>query len=383
MAKRPRIYVSLSSSDFDRYTYEGISQYVEENALEIDLEIRLDHANLLPDGKGLITRLLNKKDVQIVRAYNFPIVNISSRLEATEVPSVILDIELAGRLAAEHLLARRFHHFAFYGEHMGRHSLSQSHGFEQVVKEAEFPCELHLHHWKATTFDLTSTENQKIRKWLKSLPRPVGIFCGSDRAAWEISKAAEALGFAVGRDVGIVGFGNNDFLCNISHPKLTSVGIQPIQHAYEAMALLMRLIRGEPAPSAPILIPPSIFSRGSSDFFITSDSYVTNAIQFIQAHITEVPPIQAVFDHIPLSRDALERRFRKHLGYTVMETIHFLKIDRIKHLLVSTSKTMEEIALATGLSGGTYMGVMFRGKMGMTPSQYRHRFQRHSPSLSS
>ncbi|MEO6055190.1 MAG: helix-turn-helix domain-containing protein [Chthoniobacterales bacterium] len=78
----------------------------------------------------------------------------------------------------------------------------------------------------------------------------------------------------------------------------------------------------------------------------------------------------------PLSRTSLERRFRKYLDYSVVEAIHLLKIEHIKQLLVSTTKTMEEIAPDTGLSGETCMVILFREKTGMTPREYSILFRK-------
>ncbi|MEO8205493.1 MAG: substrate-binding domain-containing protein [Chthoniobacterales bacterium] len=384
MRKRSCIYAMLSSSDFDRCIYEGISTCLLENAPDMEANMELDYLDedLVHYSKGIITRINKSDEIPHLRAYDIPVINISDVVESPGFPSVISDAVLAGQLAAEHFLSRRFHHFAYYGLLTTHYSAEQSRSFEQAVKEAgDFKCAVKFHSWKSTCNAMTKAERLDLREWITRLPKPVGILCSGDLYAWELSKACDALNFVVGRDVGIMGSGNWEFFCKSRRPQLSSLDNRPDRIGYEAAALLLRMIRGEKAPSSPVLIPPTVIARASSDAFVAGDSYVSGAIQFIHDHITQPLSPQEVFNHIPLSRTALERRFRKQLNYTVLEAIHLLKIDHIKHLLISTSKSIEEIACICGFSSGPYMTTLFREKVGTTPSDYRHRFRGGNAAL--
>ncbi|MEO6052943.1 MAG: substrate-binding domain-containing protein [Chthoniobacterales bacterium] len=376
MQIRPRIYVMLTTSDFDRSIFETVTGYFAENApeMEVDLELAFPEPEMLQNARGIITRVLNPTDAKLMRAYGVPVVNISGFMANPGLPSVIIDYALSARLVADHLLARRFHSFGFYGQLKTNPALLQSQHFEQTIHSAGFPCELHFQTWPSHAYAVDPADQLNLREWVKNLPKPAGIFCGGDRYAWELSKACVALDLTVGKDVGIVGFGNEEFFCKTRHPQLSSVATSPDRVALEAATMLLRLINGEALPAELVRLPAPVIARASSDQFVTDDPHVAMALKFIQDHISQPLSIQAVVDHVPLSRDSLERRFRKHLDYTIMETIHLLKIDHIKHLLISTSKTMEEIARACGLSGGPYMTTLFREKVGMTPSEYRSSF---------
>ncbi|MEO6053432.1 MAG: substrate-binding domain-containing protein [Chthoniobacterales bacterium] len=381
MQKRPRIYILLSYASFDRYVHRGIVAYFAEHAPEMEVHIELDYpANLPSVSKGIITRVVEAKEVALLRSYDIPVVNISSILESPGFPSVMMDNVLLGRLAAEHFLSRRFHHFAYYGKHTSHASLINSRNFKQVIEDAGLQCSTLFHAW-GSIYTIDSLQRNALRNWIASLPKPIGIFCASDRYAWEISKICEGLDLTVGRDVGILGNGNEEFFCMTQHPPLSSIDTHPERIGSEAAALLLRLINGEPAPAAPLLIPSTVIARGSSDVFITDDPHVTLSIKFIRENIHQHLPVQVVVDHAHVSRDSLERRFRKHLGYTILETIHLLKVDHLKHLLTSTSKDMSEIACDAGFATAPYMATLFREKVGMTPSEYRHRFHGNRPAL--
>ncbi|MEO6055019.1 MAG: substrate-binding domain-containing protein [Chthoniobacterales bacterium] len=368
----------LGSSDFDRCIYESISEYLSEHTSEIDVIMELDYfGSELPSAcKGIITRILDVKEISLFRSYGIPVINISGQLESPGFPSVISDSLMAGCIAAEHLLSRRFHHFAYYGQKSVHYSDALSRSFKQAIAEAGFHCAFYFDSWVPSINVVTDTHRLNLRQWIASLSKPIGILCTGDYYAWELSKACEALNLIVGRDVGVLGVGNWAFFCRSRKPQLSSLNNRPDLIGYESAALMMRLLHGEPPPSSPILIPPTIIARASSDIFVTADSYVAAAIQFIQDHIGQPLPPQEVFNHIPLSRSALERRFRKQLNYTVLATIHLLKVDHIKHLLVSTSCSIEQISNACGFSSAPYMTTLFREKVGTTPSEYRHQFQR-------
>ncbi|MEO6845850.1 MAG: substrate-binding domain-containing protein [Chthoniobacterales bacterium] len=377
MRKRPRIYVLLTYSSFDLHVYEGIAAYFAEHAPDMEIHLELDYPDNLPRvSKGIITRVVDAKDGPLLRSHDLPVVNISSLLESSGFPSVIMDNVLMGRLAAEHLLSRRFHHFAYYGKHSSHASLLHSHSFKQEIEDAGFQCSTLFHSWDFFAYTIDPLQRNELRKWITDLPKPIGIFCASNRYAWEISKVCEALDLTVGREVGILGCGNDEFFCMTRHPPLSSIDSHPERIGYEAAALMLRLINGKPVPSAPVLIPSTLIARASSDVFVTDDPYVTMSIKFIRENIGQLLNIQPVVDHVPLSRDSLERRFRKHLGYTILETIHLLKVDHLKHLLISTSKSMSEIANAASFSTAPYMATLFREKVGMTPSEYRRRFRK-------
>ncbi|MEO6846745.1 MAG: substrate-binding domain-containing protein [Chthoniobacterales bacterium] len=375
MNNQPRVYAMLAASEFDQAVYESFSACFAENApeIEVNMEVEPLDAELIRASKGVLTRILDTKDQTTFHSYGIPVVNISALLESPGFPSVVSDHIARGKLVAEHLLSRRFHHFGYYGTHL---VLAESKSFEQTITAAGFQCSIHLQTaGDSPSASLDADQQRDLRNWVESLPKPMGILCTHDRLAWELSKVCDMLNLTVGRDVGIIGSGNSGFFCKTRKPQLSSVENRPDCIGYEAAALLLRLINGEPAPVARILISPTIVARASSDIFVTEDTYVSAAIQYIQQHIHQPLPPQEVFNHIPLSRTALERRFRKQLDYSVLETIHLLKIERIKHLLISTSKSMEEIASTYGFSSAPYMTTLFREKVGKTPSEYRHRFQ--------
>ena len=54
----------------------------------------------------------------------------------------------------------------------------------------------------------------------------------------------------------MIGVDNDEIICNLCHPNLTSVDVNTYNVGYEAAALLDRMIAGEPAPEQPLLLAP-------------------------------------------------------------------------------------------------------------------------------
>ena len=67
------------------------------------------------DGDGVIAMVSAPADLGVVKRLKCPVVNLSGAIAEAGLPRVRVNYELAGQLAAEHLLSRGFERFAFYG----------------------------------------------------------------------------------------------------------------------------------------------------------------------------------------------------------------------------------------------------------------------------
>ncbi|MEO6847596.1 MAG: substrate-binding domain-containing protein [Chthoniobacterales bacterium] len=366
---------------FERDIYQGITDYFTEKVPHFELIIIFHHSAIdtTRSMQGIITMLTDPKEVDSLLSFGVPVINVSGYLKSSKLPTVISDNEAAGRMAAEYLISCRFPHFGYHDHTTGHSFAMRCEGFKNAIVKAGFSCNQHqpyahnLNDFK----ELDVAQHRNLRKWISGLPKPVGIFSGSDRDAWEVWNICQELDFKIGKDVGIIGHGNDEFYCETRHPYLSSVEVQPDRIGYEAGALLLDLIRGGRAPSQAILVPPSgVVARQSANVFLVEDEHVDMAIQFIRAHIEEADLIKKVFAHVPMTRRTLERRFNQCLGRTLVETIHELKIDRIKYLLDTTSMKLSEVADACGFANVFYMMRLFGKKVGLSPSNYRARFRR-------
>ncbi|MEO6846559.1 MAG: substrate-binding domain-containing protein, partial [Chthoniobacterales bacterium] len=315
MRRRPCIYFVLNPANrYARSIYKGACDYFQEKAMNFELSIAYDEALIEKERpiKGIIVIAAETRTETVISSYRVPAVNVSSSILSPKLPSVHNDNQMAGRMAAEYLLNLRFHSYAYYGRAKSMADVTLGRSFKKTVENAGFSCTVQMLGLKDRHGMASPTLQKKLRLWIASLPKPVGIFCSDDFDAWEVWNACDLNGLQIGREVGIVGHGNDELYCLTRHPQLSSVETRPDLIGYEAAALLRRLMRGASPPKKPILMPPAgVIQRASTDTFVSTDRHVQTAIQFIRDHIDTPLKVDQVFKHVPMSRRTLERRFHQ------------------------------------------------------------------------
>src|SRR5262249_25488052 len=93
-------------------------------------------------------------------------------------------------------------------------------------------------------------------RWIKKLPKPLGVLAGNDPRGIQLLDACRRTGVAVPEEVAVVGVDNDELVCELAYPPLSSVIPDAFRIGYEAAALLKGLMEGEPAPSAMRTVPP-------------------------------------------------------------------------------------------------------------------------------
>jgi len=370
-------------SDYGRDILAGIATYVRNHepwTIFGDPERVMTPVEQLQRwrGDGVIAHVSTDTMARAAEACGVPVVNVSQYLPDAPFPSVLPDNAAVGRIAAEYLLARGYEHFAycgFIGHGYAEARLASfagrllDEGHQVQVNRSEPPQE-RAEQWDRRQADLAS--------WVRSLPKPVGLMCCNDTRARHVTQACVTAGVRVPEDVAIIGADNDELICAMSNPPLSSIDVSAERVGYEAAALLARLMRGEPAPppDQPILIPPGeVIVRQSSDALAISDPDVAAAMRFIREHRGEPIQVDDVVEATHASRRVLERRFKKLLGRTIGTQIAMAHIDRAKGLLADTDLPTSQIAERSGYAYVQQFNALFKRHAGITPTAYRRRFR--------
>ena len=85
---------------------------------------------------------------------------------------------------------------------------------------------------------------QQLVPWLKSLPRPVGVIACNDVRGRQVINACKLAGLKVPDDVAIVGVDNDEVLCELSNPPLSSVVPDAHRIGYQGAQMLDELMGG-------------------------------------------------------------------------------------------------------------------------------------------
>jgi LacI family transcriptional regulator len=188
----------------------------------------------------------------------------------------------------------------------------------------------------------------------------------------QVLEACKLAGLAVPADVGVIGVHNDELLCELCDPPLTSVIPNARRAGYEAAALLARMMAGKQVASTTRLVTPlGVAARQSTDVVAVNDAPVAAAALYIRQHAMTGIGVEDVLQAVPMSRTLLERRFRRTLGHSPGAHILKVRIAHVKTLLATTGLSVSAIADRSGFEHAEYLSVAFRRETGWTPTGYR------------
>jgi LacI family transcriptional regulator len=392
MAIRPRVALLVESSRaYGRGLLHGIAEYIRLHGPWSVYLAELGLGDAPPgwldgwQGDGVIARIENRTIARAVCALGVPAVDLRGLLPDLGIPVIATDDEAVSRLAFGHFVERGYRNFAFCGFVGADYSDKRSEAYARLVAEAGFDCHIYQPTSKSRpsgTKELESTgllTEAEVAHWVEALPKPVGLMACNDIRGQQVLNACREVGIAVPEDVAVLGVDNDDVLCDLSYPTLSSVIPDTHRIGYEAASLLERLMSGQSAPTEPISIAPlNVMTRRSTDVLAIEDRDLARAVRFIREHACEGITVEDVLADIPLSRSVFERRFVQLFGRTPKAEILRARLDRVKQLLTGTEIPLKEIAVKVGFSHPEYMNVIFKQRTGLTPGQYRITSQQRS-----
>lgn len=94
-------------------------------------------------------------------------------------------------------------------------------------------------------------------------------------------------------------------------------------------------------------------------------------LTFMREHYHEKLTVPQIADCIPVSERECYRLFQNNLGMTPTEFLISLRLKNARDLLISTQKSVVEIALESGFGNSSYFGKVFRQEFHMPPGEYR------------
>lgn len=100
-------------------------------------------------------------------------------------------------------------------------------------------------------------------------------------------------------------------------------------------------------------------------------SSIDRIIQYIKLHMTEQISLDHLIHMEHISKSFLTKHFKQRTDMTVVQYVHFLRIKAAKRLLITTRKSVEEIASEVGFDSPKYFYRLFKDKVGISPNRYR------------
>lgn len=299
----------------------------------------------------------------------YPVLLVPSDQPVAGVFHVDIDDVAIGRLAAEHLIARGYRKFAFVGRGDAHYAKQRLEGFQSVVGEVPVYWE-EFRDWRQYD-EYWREPDEDMVGWLAAQETPLGIFTAHDPTGRHVLEAAVQAGLEVPFAVGVISANDDETVCEMARPALSSIRLPWRRLAAEAVQMIERIRAGKPSGS-PVLVPPlEIVSRGSSSYEAVSDPVVRRAMQVLVERVATLSSVEEWAAAAGVSRRVLERRFQAALGRSPHAMIRHERVERAKHLLSTTDLPVSIIAERCGFQSNERLTVNFRETVGIPPVAYR------------
>jgi LacI family transcriptional regulator len=297
------------------------------------------------------------------------IVGLEEDLTRFGHPSVMMDNQAVGRLAARFFADEGFSHFAAVGN-VSWWSLPRIEGFRRELERMGKSL-------AAEPLLLNDPARSPVCSWLSSLPKPTAVLATTDAFAEEIVAECRAAGLHVPDDIAILSIDNDELVCDFCAPRLSSIQLPFFRVGQLAAMMGHRLLQGRAIRDQRIALAPvsaSIVERQSTAVQFFPQPAVANAMRFIREKWSEPIRVDDVAHAVVANRRWLERAFLKSVGHGIAREVQHVRVSHVKQLLGSTNLAMPEIARRCGFQDATTMGVAFRKSTQMSPSAYRRQF---------
>jgi len=168
-------------------------------------------------------------------------------------------------------------------------------------------------------------------------------------------------------------------------------GIYTSGGAYAFLNLLLYLIEKNAGREVAVHISKAFsidIDRDSQSPFIMfegqkehGDEKIISAQEYIEENYEQTIRVDELADRLALSRRTLERRFKKATSNTITEYVQRVKIEAAKKDLERTRKNVTEVMYEVGYSDTKSFRNLFRKITGMTPIEYRGKFNRDAATV--
>jgi AraC-type DNA-binding domain-containing proteins len=102
------------------------------------------------------------------------------------------------------------------------------------------------------------------------------------------------------------------------------------------------------------------------------------AITYMESHLADKITLENLSEATHLSPIHFSRVFKTVAGFSPMEFLGRLRIQKATQLLVNTDKTIVEIAMDTGFNDGNYFSRFFKKCRQETPREFREKYVRRA-----
>jgi LacI family transcriptional regulator len=330
-------------------------------------------------GSGIIARIPNDRVAKAILEADLPTIALGLTDEQMSPESPLSgfselssDANEVSRIAAEHLLERKFRHFAYVGLEDRAWSMRRENAFRERLARESFETLLYRQP-KRRQDRVWEREQAVLAEWIRRLPKPVGLFACNDDRGREVLEACRLAEQRVPEDVAVLGVDDDEVFCALANPPLSSVALNAETAGYRAAELLDGMMQGRIKKPRRIVVEAlCVVTRRSTDIVAVEDPDVASALQFIHREQGRDISVDSVVREVAVSRRNLEKRFRDTIGRTILEEIQITRLERAKRLLLETAYPISKVADISGFGSTGYFIQFFQSRVGKTPRKFRN-----------
>lgn len=381
---KPRIKIALlldKSGSYDRGLIRGIVKFSQ---FPINYEFFLQAPNYtVPDEKKRLMKKLklwgpdfiiinDNLLIEEFKLMGIPIFVTPSYKLVNGVINIIADDAIIGKLGAKYFIDKGYKNFAFYGSDQIFWSKNRKISFKKEVEA------LHLNYFEieAMMSDEWQNNPEHIVNIIKELPKPIAIMACSDEFGIHIIESSKIAQISVPQEIAVLGVDNDEFICELYHPPMSSIDQNPESVGFEIAKSIMEIVAENKSITENIIGKNfRVVTRLSTDVIAIEDKEVKKALLYIRknASIGQIS-VEDVVASTFLSRRLLEIRFKKMLNRTIHEEIDRIRIETICNELIASSKPLNEIAYSLGFNSSASFSNYFKKSKEMTPFEFRKLF---------
>lgn len=367
------------SNDFDRNLLRGLVRYSKEHGSWLFYRLQANYDSTMYGGKSILEWAREWKAdaiigqwsddaVDMLKELNIPIVLQNYHHRSTTYSNLTGNYKGTGEMAARFFARRMFRNFAFFGIKGVVWSDERCEGYrtEAEADGGRFFCFEYEDHRDAIYADLN--------RWLHELPKPVALFCCDDTHAQFIAEICKMESIDIPDEISLMGVDNDELLCNISDPPISSIELDVNKGGYMLGKLLHRQITKElDGPFSVVINPVRIELRQSTEKHNIQDPNVLKIVKYIEEHCDSELTVESLVSQIPLSRRNIEQKFKRTMGTSIYQYMLECRVNRFAHLLLTTDRTIADVAADAGFSDYDNISRIFKKFKGCSPLEFRQK----------
>lgn len=370
MATYPRLVAVAYDLNFRHAAeiFSGVADQVRESGLDWQLlplnfgfEAKLMELAASKRLAGAIGTFVSNQWIEGLLHHEVAAVNLFNFSDITCVPSITLNDSAIAQCAATHLIEQGAKSLTF---------ISQDGAYFNRIRRKSFKISCPPNSYR----EVEPMEPRRLQvKMLTTMQGPIGILCSNDRVAREICIEARLVGLEAGKDLLIMGIGNDPAESTFAGVAMSSFEIPAREIGKRAAKTLEKQLAESCGVSAlgTDMVEARLISRES-----TLSSTQARLAERVFAAIDESLglaefDIAALARRLGLSRRSLEIVTRQHFKNSPYQILSEKRLKRAEELLRHTRLSISKVGEECGYPELHHFSTWFKNKRGVSPKAFR------------